>query len=87
MSDEMLIICGDDGKQVAYRGTCPKCGGSSGWVPAGRVTLAHLKDLGEETLNELRKILNRDGADNRQDSGDVTAPVNDESAVKGGPET
>lgn len=31
---DMIIECPDDGKQIAYRGRCPKCGGAS-WVPAG----------------------------------------------------
>jgi hypothetical protein len=30
----VVIICPDDGKLVAFRGRCPKCGGAS-WVPAG----------------------------------------------------
>jgi hypothetical protein len=79
-----LILCGDDGTQVLHHGACPKCGSESGWVPIG---VAETRQLNEETLAELRQLLNRNGADNRQDSGDVTAPVNDESAVKGGPET
>lgn len=31
---EIAIICPDCGKQTAFKGTCPKCGGKS-WLPAG----------------------------------------------------
>ena len=29
-----MIICPDCGKNIAFRGRCPKCGGNS-WIPAG----------------------------------------------------
>jgi hypothetical protein len=28
------VICPDCGKNIAFRGRCPKCGGNS-WIPAG----------------------------------------------------
>ena len=48
--DDMLIECPDDGRQVLFRGACPKCGGES-WVPAGHLNqaqIAALKQLLEE---------------------------------------
>ena len=32
----MLIECPDDGRQVAFRGKCPRCAGAS-WLPAAKV--------------------------------------------------
>jgi hypothetical protein len=29
-----VIICPDCGKNIAFRGRCPKCAGNS-WIPAG----------------------------------------------------
>lgn len=29
-----MIICPDCGKNIAFRGRCPKCAGNS-WIPAG----------------------------------------------------
>jgi Zn-finger nucleic acid-binding protein len=34
LSHSLVIICPDCGKNVAFRGRCPKCGGNS-WIPAG----------------------------------------------------
>jgi hypothetical protein len=34
LSHSMVIICPDCGKNIAFRGRCPKCGGNS-WIPAG----------------------------------------------------
>jgi hypothetical protein len=34
LSHSMVIICPDCGKNIAFRGRCPKCGGNS-WLPAG----------------------------------------------------
>ena len=34
LAHSLVIICPDDGKNIAYRGRCPKCGGNS-WIPAG----------------------------------------------------
>jgi hypothetical protein len=34
LSHALVIICPDCGKNVAFRGRCPKCGGNS-WIPAG----------------------------------------------------
>src|SRR6202165_3489278 len=36
LSHSFVIICPDCGKNIAFRGRCPKCGGNS-WVPAGHV--------------------------------------------------
>jgi hypothetical protein len=34
LSHSVVIICPDCGKNIAFRGRCPKCGGNS-WIPAG----------------------------------------------------
>ena len=34
LSHSLVIICPDCGKNIAYRGRCPKCAGTS-WIPAG----------------------------------------------------
>jgi hypothetical protein len=34
LSHSLVIICPDCGKNIAFRGRCPKCGGNS-WIPAG----------------------------------------------------
>src|SRR6266850_4636412 len=34
LSHAFVIICPDCGKNIAFHGRCPKCGGNS-WIPAG----------------------------------------------------
>jgi hypothetical protein len=34
LSHSLVIICPDCGKNIAFRGRCPKCGSNS-WIPAG----------------------------------------------------
>jgi len=34
LAHSLVIICPDCGKNIAFRGRCPKCGGNS-WIPAG----------------------------------------------------
>ena len=34
LSHSLVFICPDCGKNIAFRGRCPKCGGNS-WIPAG----------------------------------------------------
>lgn len=36
LAHSLVIICPDDGKQLAYHNRCPKCGGAS-WIPAGHL--------------------------------------------------
>ncbi|HEX8255957.1 MAG TPA: hypothetical protein VF846_22650 [Thermoanaerobaculia bacterium] len=35
LSHSLVIICPDCGKNIAFRGRCPKCAGNS-WIPAGQ---------------------------------------------------
>ena len=35
LSHSLIIICPDCGKNIAFRGRCPKCAGNS-WIPAGQ---------------------------------------------------
>lgn len=61
LSHSLVIICPDCGKNIAFRGRCPKCAGNS-WIPAGhtggifeRMKAQRLRRMiGEEevTLNE-----------------------------------
>ncbi len=37
LSHSLVIICPDCGKNIAFRGRCPKCGGNS-WIPAGHAS-------------------------------------------------
>lgn len=34
LSHSLVIVCPDCGKNIAFRGRCPKCNGNS-WIPAG----------------------------------------------------
>jgi hypothetical protein len=34
LSHSLVIVCPDCGKNIAFRGRCPKCGSNS-WIPAG----------------------------------------------------
>jgi hypothetical protein len=74
----LAIICGDDGKQIAFRGKCPKCGGDA-WVPAA-VTPAQMKalqDAGILPQSEAQRPTDaaRPGADSEVErNGDAGEP-------------
>src|SRR5438552_2770086 len=56
LAHSLVIICPDDGKNIAFRGRCPKCGGNS-WIPAGHsAVIPRRKDFAESpvTTNEPR---------------------------------
>ena len=52
LSHSLVIICPDCGKNIAFRGRCPKCGGNS-WIPAG-----HTGGIFERTrLERMRQMM------------------------------
>ena len=63
LSHSLVIICPDCGKNIAFRGRCPKCAGNS-WIPAGhtggifeRVKAQRLRRMiGEEEVTITKKL-------------------------------
>jgi hypothetical protein len=52
LSHSLVIICPDCGKNIAFRGRCPKCAGNS-WIPAG-----HAGGIFEKTkAQRLRRMI------------------------------
>ena len=52
LSHSLVIICPDCGKNIAFRGRCPKCAGNS-WIPAG-----HAAGIFERTkAQRLRRMI------------------------------
>lgn len=52
LSHSLVIICPDCGKNIAFRGRCPKCAGNS-WIPA-----SHAGGIFERTkAQRLRKMI------------------------------
>jgi hypothetical protein len=52
LSHSLVIICPDCGKNIAFRGRCPKCAGNS-WIPAG-----HAGGIFERTkAQRLRRMI------------------------------
>lgn len=77
LSHSLVIICPDCGKNIAFRGRCPKCGGNS-WIPAG-----HAGGIFERMkAQRLRSTMHADVAD---DSPEMAAPP--QTAVPGTPTT
>ncbi|HEX7705650.1 MAG TPA: hypothetical protein VF701_04240 [Thermoanaerobaculia bacterium] len=55
LSHSLVIICPDCGKNIAFRGRCPKCAGNS-WIPAG-----HAGGIFERMkAQRLRRMIARD---------------------------
>jgi len=65
LTHDIVVICPDDGKFVAFRGRCPKCGGES-WVPAGA--------LSREQLAMLDRVLGREAEHISTDDEKVPQP-------------
>ncbi|HEX8154472.1 MAG TPA: hypothetical protein VF698_15165 [Thermoanaerobaculia bacterium] len=58
LSHSLVIICPDCGKNIAFRGRCPKCGGNS-WIPAG-----HAGGIFEQVkAKRWRRMMNDDAGD------------------------
>ncbi len=77
LSHSLVIICPDCGKNIAFRGRCPKCGGNS-WIPAGhaggifeRMKAQRWRDMistDEDTLTGRRSATSTD--DESEDAAD-----------------
>ena len=75
LSHSLVIICPDCGKNIAFRGRCPKCGGNS-WIPAG-----HAGGIFERMkAQRWRQMITDDGDDTASMRRSVEA-IDDESAV------
>src|SRR5215213_11392209 len=58
LSHSLVIICPDCGKNIAFRGRCPKCAGNS-WIPAG-----HSGGIFEQMkAQRLRRMIGEDEED------------------------
>lgn len=66
LSHSLVIICPDCGKNIAFRGRCPKCAGNS-WIPAG-----HAGGIFERTkAQRLRRMIADEDVTLRGTSQDV----------------
>jgi hypothetical protein len=75
LSHSLVIICPDCGKNIAFRGRCPKCGGNS-WIPAG-----HAGGIFERMkAQRWRQMITDDGDDTASMRRGVEA-IDDENAV------
>ncbi|MDQ3281279.1 MAG: hypothetical protein M3Q69_07680 [Acidobacteriota bacterium] len=77
LSHSLVIICPDCGKNIAFRGRCPKCAGNS-WIPAG-----HAAGIFERTkAQRLRRMIADDDMTVRG-RGDASALVNNTTTATG----
>src|SRR5687768_885433 len=79
LSHSLVIICPDCGKNIAFRGRCPKCAGNS-WIPAG-----HAGGIFERTkAQRLRRMIADEDVTLRGTSQDVApdVPVLDSPAAE-----
>jgi len=64
LSHSLVIICPDCGKNIAFRGRCPKCGGNS-WIPAG-----HTRGIFERMKAQRRRTIANEPVEFASDGGD-----------------
>jgi hypothetical protein len=77
LSHSLVIICPDCGKNIAFRGRCPKCAGNS-WIPAG-----HAGGIFERTkAQRLRRMIADDDITLRGSSQDAATEVPDVTRVE-----
>jgi len=73
LSHSLVIICPDCGKNIAFRGRCPKCGGNS-WIPPG-----HAGGIFERMKAQRFKRMMHDDDDTAsfrpREAGEETIPV------------
>ena len=76
LSHSLVIICPDCGKNIAFRGRCPKCGGNS-WIPAG-----HAGGIFEQMKAQRWRAMISDDDDTltRRNAVAATAEEEDEGA-------
>ena len=77
LSHSLVIICPDCGKNIAFRGRCPKCGGNS-WIPAG-----HSGGIFERMKAQRRRTMVADESD---DSGSFTRERDERTTQAAGEE-
>jgi hypothetical protein len=77
LSHSLVIICPDCGKNIAFRGRCPKCGGNS-WIPAG-----HAGGIFEQMKAQRWRAMVHDEAD---DSLNIKPPRETAPPVEDRPE-
>jgi hypothetical protein len=77
LSHSLVIICPDCGKNIAFRGRCPKCAGNS-WIPAG-----HAGGIFERTkAQRLRRMIQDEDVTL---SGESAPDIPDAPAMKAKP--
>ncbi len=76
LSHSLVIICPDCGKNIAFRGRCPKCAGNS-WIPAG-----HAGGIFERTkAQRLRRMIADDDITLRGGSHDAASAPAESTAT------
>lgn len=83
LSHSLVIICPDCGKNIAFRGRCPKCAGNS-WIPAG-----HAGGIFEKTkAQRLRRMIADDDVTLRRGTAPdlPTAPGLPEETLRATPQ-
>ena len=72
LSHSLVIICPDCGKNIAFRGRCPKCGGNS-WIPAGHTggVFERMKAQRWRTIANAPVEFATDGADEFEEEPDA----------------
>ena len=75
LSHSLVIICPDCGKNIAFRGRCPKCGGNS-WIPAG-----HAGGIFERIKAQRWRQMITDDGDDTASMRRTAEPIDDESVV------
>ena len=76
LSHSLVIICPDCGKNIAFRGRCPKCAGNS-WIPAG-----HTGGIFERTkAQRLRRMIADEDDTLTQEQGRAIAAKTKAAAI------
>ena len=78
LSHSLVIICPDCGKNIAFRGRCPKCAGNS-WIPAG-----HSGGIFEQMkAQRLRRMIGQEDAGEVSESQSLRASAENEEETEG----
>ena len=83
LSHSLVIICPDCGKNIAFRGRCPKCGGNS-WIPAGHTggIFEQMKAQRWRTMANAPVEFATDGADEIEEEEEEPQPRLSKRAVQ-----
>jgi len=81
LAHSLVIICPDDGKNIAFRGRCPKCGGNS-WIPAGHSggIFERMKAQRWRTITTASDDDDVEPVQNGREQKRAAAPANEERA-------